>query len=149
MGVHVEREIAHAQWRRATWRSPAQQRAHAREQLLALERLHQVVVGTGIQPLHARLERVASGQDEDRHIVLGPQRARHLEPVEPGEAQVEDHQIGGKRSTVLERRTPVGGSADLISLHAKGALKRLCDVLVVLDDQDTRRASEVVHLACV
>src|SRR5204863_279609 len=57
--VCVEREVPDAQRRRAARRAPPQQRAHAREQLLALEGLDQVVVGARVQPLHTRLQPVA------------------------------------------------------------------------------------------
>ena len=39
--------------------APAHQRAHAGEQLLALERLDEVVVGAGLQPAHAVVDLVA------------------------------------------------------------------------------------------
>src|SRR3954447_3376883 len=59
VGVGVERQVAHAQRGHAA-RGPApQQRAHAGEQLLALERLDQVVVRADVQPFDARLQRVA------------------------------------------------------------------------------------------
>src|SRR3954466_3982868 len=45
VGVGVEREVPDRERPRPAGRPPAQQRAHAREQLLALERLDEVVVG--------------------------------------------------------------------------------------------------------
>ena len=84
--------------------SSPQQGAHAREQLLALERLDEVVVGARVQPLDARVERVAGGQDQDRHVVVGAQRARDVEAVELGQAEVEDHEIGHERAAVLQSR---------------------------------------------
>src|ERR671935_92142 len=57
--VGVEAEIADAERRHAAGRPPAQQRPQSREQLLALERLDQVVVGADVEALHARVERIA------------------------------------------------------------------------------------------
>src|SRR5689334_21951242 len=45
VGVRVQREVADAQRGHAPWRAAAQQRPQAGQQLLALERLDQVVVG--------------------------------------------------------------------------------------------------------
>src|SRR6185437_11971484 len=115
--VDVQGQVSNAKWGRAAWRSAAQQRAHAREQLLALERLDQVVVGAGVEALDARLERIPRGQDQDRHVVLGAQRLGHLDAVEPGQPEVEDHQVRCERAPVLERSRPVAGRAHLIALH--------------------------------
>src|SRR5215213_2115522 len=65
--VGVQREVGGTQRRHPARRAAPQQRAHAREQLLALERLDEVVVGTDVQPLDAGLERVARREHEDRH----------------------------------------------------------------------------------
>src|ERR1700722_1989890 len=53
VGVDVEREVADAQRGRAARGAAAQQRAQAREQLLTLEGLDEVVVGARVEPLHA------------------------------------------------------------------------------------------------
>ena len=143
--VGVQRQVADAQRRRAARRAAAQQRAHAREQLLALERLDEVVVGARVEALDARLQRVARGQDQDRHVVVGAQRARDLDAVELRQAEVEDHEVGRERAALLERGRAVGGRAHLVALHAQRALQRLGDVLVVLDDEDAWCAGEVVH----
>src|SRR3954451_24957953 len=81
-------------WRRhPARRPPPQQRAHAREQLLSLERLDEVVVGADVEALDARVECVARGEDEDRRVVLVVAQAlRDVDPVEAGEAEVEDDQ---------------------------------------------------------
>jgi hypothetical protein len=99
--VRVQRQVADAQRRRAARRAPAQQRAHARQQLLALERLDQVVIGARIQPLHTRLQRVACGQDQDRHVIVGAQLARHLDAVELRQPEIEDHQVGREGVSLL------------------------------------------------
>ena len=93
----------HDERRRAARRATAQQRAHAREQLLALERLDEVVVGAGVEPLDARFERVARGQHQDRHVVVLAQRLGDLDPVEAGEAEVEHDEVGQERVRVVER----------------------------------------------
>src|SRR5689334_14245511 len=53
VGVRVERQVPHAQGGHPARGAPAQQRAHAGEQLLALERLDEVVVGADVESLDA------------------------------------------------------------------------------------------------
>src|SRR4051794_35399010 len=54
--VGVEREVADAQRRHPARRAATQQRAQASQQLLALERLDEVVVGADVEPLDAGVE---------------------------------------------------------------------------------------------
>ena len=49
----------------------ANQRAQPREELAEIERLHEVVVGAGVEPLDARLDRVARRDHQDRHGAAG------------------------------------------------------------------------------
>ena len=59
--------------------SPAEQRSHAGEQLVARERLHEVVVGAGVEARDAVVDRVARGQHQDRKP-RAPVRARRATP---------------------------------------------------------------------
>src|SRR5215207_8726792 len=86
--VRVQREVPDAQRRHAAGRAAAQERAHAGQQLLALERLDEVVVRADVEALHARVERVARGEHEDRGVVLVlAQPARDLDAVHAGQAE--------------------------------------------------------------
>src|SRR3712207_2745426 len=51
VGVGVEHQVAHAEGRHAARRPSAEQGPEAGEQLLALERLDEVVVGADVEPL--------------------------------------------------------------------------------------------------
>src|SRR6185437_5235705 len=88
VGVGVQHQVGDPQRRRAAGRSPPKQRAHPCEQLLALERLDEVVVSARVEPFDTRLQRVAGSEDEDRHVVVGAQRTRHLDAVDLREAEV-------------------------------------------------------------
>ena len=46
---------------------------------------------------------------------------------------------------MLERGGAIGGGAHLVALHPQGALERLGDVLVVLDDEDAGCTGKVIH----
>src|SRR5215217_5589957 len=98
MGVGVEGEVADAQRGHAARRPPAQQRPHPRQQLLALERLDEVVVRADVEPLDARVERVAGGQHQDRGVVLIlAEPPGDVDAVHPGQAQVEHDEVGQER----------------------------------------------------
>src|ERR1039458_8067510 len=66
VGVAVEQQVADAQRSRAAWRPAAQQGAHPRQQLLALEWLDEIVIGACVEALDTGLQSVARSQDQDR-----------------------------------------------------------------------------------
>src|SRR3954469_2504875 len=101
--VRVQGEVGDDERRAAARRSAAQQGAQAGEQLLALERLDEVVVGAGVEALDARLDRVARGEHQDRHVVGGPQAAGDLDAVDLRQPEVEDHEVGVVRRGLVER----------------------------------------------
>src|SRR4051812_10764386 len=88
--VRVQRQVGHDQRGAAARRAPAQERAQPGEQLLALERLDEIVVGAGVEALDARLDRVAGGEHEDRYVVGGAQAPGDLDAVDLRQAEVED-----------------------------------------------------------
>ena len=138
-GVGVEAQVADDQRGAAARRAPAHQRPHPREQLLALERLHQVVVGAGVEALDAIVEVGARGQDQDRDVGLGAQPPADLDPVEPGQAEVEDDEVGDELLGGAQRVDPVGRGAHLVALLAQRAAQDVGDRLVVLDDEHAAR----------
>ncbi len=119
----------------AARRPAAQQGAQAGEQLLALERLDEVVVGARVQALDARVDGVARGEHEDRHVVGRAQPAGDLDAVELGQPEVEDHEVGVVGGRLAQRRLAVAGDAHLVAVQAQRALERLGDLVVVLDDE--------------
>ena len=141
--VGVQPQVADGDRRLAARRAAAQQRAQARQQLLALERLDEVVVGAGVETLDARLDGVAGGEYQDRHVVALAQRLGDLDAVELRQAEVEDHQIGQEGVRLVERGHAVAGDADVVALHAQRALQDLGDRVVVLDDEDAGGALEI------
>ena len=110
-GLGLEGQVGEGQplLRRAV---AAQQRAQPRAQLLALERLDEVVVGAGVEAGDALLERVARGQQEDRHgEALGAQAARDGEAVDAGHGHVEHEDVGHRALDRGERGAAVGDGA--------------------------------------
>src|SRR5450759_1076246 len=127
---------------RARWRSPAQC-AEPREQLLVGERLHEVIVGAGVQPGHPVPHRVPRRQHQDRHRVAHPaELPRHLETGPVRQPHVEDHRVEAR-----------GGPGDLQALIGRlSGLHRVAVLRqeppeepnepgVILDDQQVHEIS--------
>ncbi len=75
-----------------------QVRRHASDELTGRERLHEVIVGAGVQPFHARLLACARREHDDGHRArpgLLTQRSQETEAVEPRHHHVGQHQIRG------------------------------------------------------
>src|SRR3954453_4325335 len=143
--VRVELQVADDEPRTSARRPAAQQRAQAREQLLALERLDEVVVGAGVEALDARLDRVARGEHEDRHIVGRAQAPRDLDAVDLRQAEIEDHEVGMVGGGLVERCLPVARDPHVVAVQAQRALQDLGDLVVVLDDEHAGITTDTVH----
>jgi hypothetical protein len=136
VGVRVEHQVADAQRRHPARRPAPQQRAEPGEQLLALERLDEVVVGADVEALDARLERVARSEHEDRHVVaVLAQAAGDVDAVQPRQPEVEDDQVRQERMRLVERLDAVAGELDVVPVQPQRALQDVGDFLVVLDDE--------------
>ncbi|MNH09963.1 hypothetical protein D3C79_694260 [compost metagenome] len=72
----------------------AQQCAYPGQQHPWLARFGHVVVGAHLQAQHLVMAVVAGGQHQDRQgLGLGAQQPAHLQAIEAGQHQVEDHQV--------------------------------------------------------
>ena len=115
----------------------AQQRLDPAHQLAQPERLGQVVVGAELEPDDLVDLVVARGQDQHRHLgPRGAQTAQDLEAVHPGEADVEDHEIGRLARGDLEAFLTGAGDRDLVPLLLEGVLDAARDRVLVFDDED-------------
>ena len=146
MRVGVEREVADAQRGHPARRAPAQQRAQAGEQLLALERLDEVVVGADVQARDARLERVTGREHQDRRVVaVLAQALGDVDAVQARQPEVQHDDVRQERVRFVEPAHAVGGELDLVALEAQRALQDLGDLLVVLDDEHTHGTAGGIH----
>ncbi len=105
--LEVDGDRAEAHGSRASARGPAldpaEQRVHPGDELARAERLGEVVVGADGQPDDEVGLGVAGGEHQHRHRAVALDLAAHLDAVEAGEHQVEDHEVGPERSAAARR----------------------------------------------
>ena len=82
---------------------PAQQRADAGRQLLGCERLGEVVVGAGLEPGDHVVGVGPGRHHDDRHVARSADRPAHLEAVDAGQHDVDEHDVGRLAAEGLER----------------------------------------------
>ncbi len=118
---------------------PAHQRAHARDELLERERLHEVVVRACFEALDAVGDLIASGQHQDRNLAsVGAEPPGQLEAVEPRHQHVDHQQLGRVRvrAQLEQRFFAVDCDLDVVALQRKRPAQRVAHGLVVVDDED-------------
>ena len=120
--------------------APPEHGLDARGELLDRERLRHVVVGPELEPEHLVALVALRRQDDDRDAgVVLAHRLAHLEAVELGQHQVEEHEIGLLVEGLLDRLLAVLRDVDGVALEAEASLEAEPDRGVVLDDQDAGR----------
>ena len=114
---------------------PAQHRLDPQHQLAGAERLGHVVVGAQLEaddPVGLGAER---GQHDHRDVAAGAQPAADLETVDPGQHQVEDHQVGRVVAHQRGDGLAVAGLVDLVTGRAQVGDHDLAHGRVVIDHQ--------------
>ncbi len=107
---------------------------HDQLEAIDVRRLDQVVVSAELDRAHRRLHVVARGEDHDRRrLRLLVERAQDLEPVELGQAEIEEHEVGAAGG--VERLPAVSGGRDLVALAGEELLERPADGTVVVDHE--------------
>ena len=116
---------------------PAEQRLDPAHQLAQAERLRQVVVGAELEADDLVDLVVAGGQDEDRHLGAGgAEAAQDLEAVDPGQADVEDDEVGRLVRRDVEALLAGAGDGDLVAFLLERVLDAARDGVLVFDDED-------------
>ena len=120
--------------------SAPHQGAQARQHLLHVERLGDVVVGAGVEPGDLLAPAVASGQNQHRHGATLPAPAlEHRDPVHDRQAQIEHHGIVGLVGAEIVPFLAVGGEVDGVPGIAQAFLQLPRQVNVVFDHQNPHR----------
>ena len=126
---------------RATFGGPgAQQRAQRREQLGRLERLREIAIRTRVEPQHLVLRRDERrrGQDDDdaRGARVFAEPFAHLDAIEIGELDVEQHDIDIALTNALERLHAVDDRDDLESFARQELIVHVARNLAIVDVED-------------
>ncbi len=115
---------------------PAQQRPNPGEQLLVGERFHEVVVGAGVEALHAIIGAAESREHEDRNLRGRTKPAAHAHAVEAREHDVEHDQVERLVAGKPQRLQAVSDLLDAVPLGGQHAIEGSCQPGVILHDQD-------------
>ena len=116
--------------------------ADAREQLVERNRLRHVVRRSELEPAELRRQVSARREDEDRQLrPAAVQRVEHVQPVEAGQHQVEEHEIPLLLDRANEAVTSVARSLDSVSLRFETAREKRENPSLVLDYQDLHPAA--------
>ena len=124
------------------------EQAHAGEQLVRVERLHEVVVGSHPEPGDA-VERLHAGpgheHDRERPVLRLAQPPADLVAGEPRETDVQEDDVGVARRRESERLLPGARLERLVLGVGEQVRHQRAQAVVVVDDQDRR----VLSLAAV
>ena len=115
---------------------PAQDGADAGDELARAERLGQVVVGTELEPEQLVELVVARREHDDRDRRVAAQLAGDVEAVEPGQAEVEDDQVGPALADGRQRGRAVAGGEDGEARVLEVVAGERGDLRFVVDDED-------------
>ncbi len=110
--------------------------ADTRHQLAEAKRLHHVVVGAELEQQHAIKLFAARRQHDDRNVRTVAQHAADVGAVDVGKSEIEQHEIHVVYR--MNRRLSGGRDRDGESLAVESFAQRLDDVVVVLDDEESR-----------
>jgi hypothetical protein len=108
-----------------------------REQLIDRKRFGQVVIGAGVQPVNAVVQRIACCQHEHRRLPAGSTVSpADLEAVQIRQSQIEYHEIVRAHRKGLER-----GPARVYVINCprnlpEGTAEEVGQLRLVFDDQD-------------
>ena len=116
----------------------------ARDQLVLVERLGEVVVGAEAQALHLVLDAGHAGQDQDRRLDLRhAQRAQHLVARHVGQVQIEEDDVVVVQLTEIDTLFPEVGGVGVEVLGLEHQLDALRDGSVVFDQQNAHDTTSV------
>jgi hypothetical protein len=115
-------------------------------QLVQLEGLGQVVVGTGVEAGHPVGGLHPGGEHEDRcPVAVGTQDTTDAEPVDAGHHHVDDERVERLAAGPGQRGHPVHDHVDVVSLEFERAGQGLPDRPVVVDDQNAVRHRTIMR----
>ena len=128
--------------RRHRLMTAADEGSKARRQLANVVGLDEIVVRAGIEPVDARLDRIARGQHEDRHLAAGiANRPAHGQAVDRRQHHVEDHAVVVVGRDLEDRGFAIAGDVDRVGLLAQSLGQHVRSVRFVFDQQNPHRVT--------
>ena len=135
-GDQVDVEIADAEARRLRLAPAAHERTEAGQQLGEGKRLHQIVVGARVEPVHTVLDAVARRDHQHRRAQAAPPQGRQdLDAVPAGQTQVQEDHVERLGIDAIERAFPGSLDDDVVLLVLETLSKRVGHLLLILDDE--------------
>jgi hypothetical protein len=122
--ARVERQVAEAEdFVVSTRRGPPQQGAHPSEELLEGERLHEVVVGTGVEAVDSLSDRSPGREHEHWRPVTGSTKSpAHFETVQARHRDIEHYGVSGTLGVRRQAGHPVFGQLGRETLETQRTL---------------------------
>ena len=117
---------------------PANSGAHPRQEFPKRERLHNIVIGAEFETVDFVLLFTTCGEDQNRHVRKGPDRAQDFVSVHSRKHQIEQNQVERLGLTFGQRQPAlaISGAKDPIALAAQVVGKRAQQCRIVFDDQN-------------
>src|SRR5581483_9298932 len=135
--VEVDDEIAGVDDRLGVALGAAHDGVDARDQLVLVERLGEVVVGAEAETLHLVLDAGEAGQDQDRRLDLGDaQRPQHLEARHVRQVQIEQDDVVVVQFSEVDTLFAEIRRVDVEALGLEHQFDRLRSGAIVLNQQD-------------
>ena len=114
----------------------AQQRAHARQHFLEMERLGHIVVGAGVEALHLVAPAVARGEDQHRHRPPGAAPGfQHRDAVHLRQADIENDGVVGLALAEEVAFLAVEGAIDHIAGVGQRRGELAIEIGIVFDNE--------------
>lgn len=136
VGGHVDDDVGDRQQLGGLLLGAAQAGTHPGNELLGLERLDDVIVGTGLQTEHD-VDRVGLRREHhDRNSGVGPQHAAYVDAVHAGQHQVQQHKIGADLPNRRQRLRTVADHMRVEPFPAQDDREHLSERHIVVDDQN-------------
>jgi len=134
MGSRIHSQRAIFKHRFGAAGMPPLHRPHACGQLVEVERLDEVVVGTGVESPDAIGDRIASRDYQDRDVVgRAPQTGEDVKARSAGQTEVEQQDIVGRRRQSQFRLLAITQPVGRVTVLAQALLNASADHRIVFD----------------
>ena len=114
----------------------AQHRMDAGQHLLHLKGLYDIVVRPLLQARDLVLGLPLGGEHDDRGLIPVSDLFQHRPAVHDRQHDIQQHQVGPERAEELHPLAPVLGDLGLEALFLQVEVEQLCDIAVVLYNQN-------------